>query len=147
MSIVINSFIPEFIKIGFIIQMMKDVSTFWEWVDLRMEEVGIKSVRELEKRAGFKTSAILRRRNDLKFPTVEMAEGLCRALRVDWVKLWEQAGYVERLSQAEVSPAPEQLTGLDAEIYQVLQDTGDDFKGALLKTVRIWLVLYEELRK
>jgi transcriptional regulator with XRE-family HTH domain len=112
-----------------------------------MDELNISSFRELEKRAGFQNGAVGRRKNERKFPTVEMAEGLCRALRVDWVELWTRAGYMERLSQAEVSPAPEQLTGLDAEIYQVLQDTGDDFKGALLKTVRIWLVLYEELRK
>ncbi|HEX9925340.1 MAG TPA: helix-turn-helix transcriptional regulator [Anaerolineae bacterium] len=127
--------------------MAKSLDTFWEWVLIRMEEVGISSIRELARRAGVSHGTINAQRNQLKAPTVETAEGLCRALRVDWVELWTQAGYVERLSQAEVSPAPDQLTGLDAEIYHVLQDTGDDFKGALLKTVRIWLVLYEELRK
>ena len=125
---------------------MKDVSAFWEWVDRRMEELDIASIRELEKRAGFKTSAILRRRNDLKFPTVEMAEGLCRALKVDWSELWARAGFVEEYSPSNVELTPNRLTGLDEEIYYTLKDTGDDFNRAVLKTIKTWLVLYEELK-
>jgi len=68
-----------------------------------------------------------------------MAEGMCRALRVSWCELWEKAGFVERIE-------PEYLTGLDAEIYRALQGVGDDFKQAVLKTIRTWLILYEELK-
>lgn len=125
---------------------MKNVSAFWEWVEKRMEEVGVPSIRELEKRAGFKTSAILRRKNDLKFPTVEMAEGMCYALKVDWVELWAQAGFVSEYSPEKVALTVDQLNGLDAEIYYTLRDTGDDFKRAVLKTIKTWLVLYEELK-
>ncbi len=115
--------------------MMKNSSTFWQWVQQRMEEVGIPSFRELEKRAGLSTGAINSRKNDLKFPTVEMADGLCRALNVSWVDLWERAGFVQRLST-------DQLTGLDAEIHQTLHGASDDFKRAVLKTIKAWLVAW-----
>ena len=114
--------------------MMKNAFTFWEWVEQRMEELGIPSFRQLEKRAGLSTGAINSRKNDLKFPTVEMAEGLCRALNVSWVDLWEQAGYL----------GTDQLTGLDAEIYQTLQGTSDNFKHAALKAIKVWLAAWEE---
>jgi len=119
--------------------MMKDVDKFWAWVDERREEVGIRSFRELEKRSGYAPGAIGKRKNAFQFPTVEMAEGMCRALRVSWCELWEKAGFVERIE-------PEYLTGLDAEIYRALQGVGDDFKQAVLKTIRTWLILYEELK-
>jgi transcriptional regulator with XRE-family HTH domain len=116
--------------------MAKDVYAFWQWVQQRMEYLGIPSFRELEKRAGLSNGAINSRKNDLKFPTVEMAEGLCRALQVSWVDLWEQAGFVERLSADE-------LAGLDAEIHQALQATSNDFKQAILKTIQAWRAVYE----
>jgi transcriptional regulator with XRE-family HTH domain len=117
--------------------MAKDVYAFWQWVQQRMEYLGIPSFRELEKRAGLSNGAINSRKNDFKFPTVEMAEGLCHALQVSWVDLWEQAGFVQRLST-------DQLTGLDAEIYQTLQGTTDTFKQAALKAIKAWLVAWEE---
>jgi transcriptional regulator with XRE-family HTH domain len=127
--------------------MTKDVDAFWDWVDRRSEEVGIVSFRELENRSGFSHGAIGRRKNNHKFPTVEMAEGMCHALKVDWVKLWSHAGFVDEYSPEKVQLTADQLTGLDAEIYYALRDTGDDFKQAVLKTIKTWLVLYEELRK
>lgn len=111
-----------------------------------MDELEISSFRELERKANMSNGSISSRKNELKFPTVEMAEGLCRALRVDWVKLWTEAGFMDRLSQAEVSPAPEQLAGLDAEIYFSLKDRSAEFKKALLKTAKAW-GLYEDLRE
>jgi transcriptional regulator with XRE-family HTH domain len=102
-----------------------------------MEELGIPSYRELEKRAGLSTGAINSRKNDLKFPTVEMADGMCRALNVSWLDLWDQAGFVQRLGT-------DQLTGLDAEIHQTLQGASDEFKQAVLKTIRAWLVAWED---
>ncbi len=101
-----------------------------------MEELGIPSFRELEKRAGLSTGAINSRKNDLKFPTVEMADGLCRALNVSWIDLWERAGFVQRLGT-------DQLVGLDAEIHQTLHGASDDFKRAVLKTIKAWLVAWE----
>ena len=71
--------------------MMKDVDAFWRWIEHRMEETGISSFRELERKAGVSTGLISSRKNDLKLPTVQMAEGLCRALQVSWVDLWERA--------------------------------------------------------
>lgn len=127
--------------------MVKNLDKFWEWVFLKMEEEGIPSIRELAKRAGVSHGTILAQKNQSKPPSVETAEGLCRALRVSWTALWTEAGYVERLSQEEVSPGPEQLRGLDAEIYQSMRGTGDDFKGAVLRTIKVWLVLYEQLNK
>ena len=97
-----------------------------------MEELEISSFRQLEKKAGFSPGAIGKRKNELKPPTTEMAEGLCKALKVDWVELWTQAGYVARL------PATSDLVGLDAEIYLALADKDDEFKRAVLKTIQIW---------
>ena len=102
--------------------MTKDAYVYWQWVQRRMAEVGISSFRELERRAGITNG----------FPTVEMAEGLSRALRVSWVELWEQAGFAERLRADD-------LAGLDAEIYEALKGTSDEFKRAVLSTIRIWL--------
>lgn len=124
-----------------------DIALFWEWVDKRAEEVGIFSMSDLEKKVGVANGTIRSRRSRLKPPTTEMADGLCRALRVDWVELWTRAGYVDKLNKKVVSPSPNDLQGLDAEIYQALQGTGDDFKLAVLKTIKTWLILYEELRK
>jgi hypothetical protein len=125
----------------------KDVVVFWDWVDKRLDEVGITSFRDLERKSGFTYGAIGKRKNELKFPTTEMAEGLCRALRVDWVELWFQAGFVDRLSSEQVSLTVEGLSGIDAEIYFLLRGTGDDFKQAVLKTIKTWLILYEELKR
>lgn len=105
-----------------------------------MEELEISSFRELAKRAGVSNGTINAQKNQLKAPTIETAEGLCRALQVSWVELWTQAGYVPNMDK-------NQLSSLDAEIYQALQGTGDDFKSAVLKTIKTWLILYEELRK
>jgi transcriptional regulator with XRE-family HTH domain len=116
--------------------MTKDVYIFWQWVQQRMEYLGIPSFRELEKRAGLSNGAINSRKNDLKFPTVEMAEGLCHALQVSWLDLWEQAGFVQRLNIDE-------LAGLDAEIYRALQGTGNDFKQTVLKTIQAWRAMCE----
>ncbi len=111
--------------------MMKDVDAFWRWIEQRMEDTGIPSFRELERKAGVSTGLISSRKNDLKLPTVQMAEGLCQALQVSWIDLWEQAGLIQRLST-------DQLSGLDAEIHQTLQGASDDFKRAVLKTIRAW---------
>lgn len=119
--------------------MTKDIDKFWEWVDARMIEVDIRSYRQLEKLAGFSHGSIGQRRNDYKLPTVEMAEGMCQALQVGWYELWAHAGFVDSI-QAD------QLIGLDAEIYRALQGVGDDFKQAVLKTIRTWKILYEELK-
>jgi len=106
-----------------------------------MEELEISSFRQLEKKAGFSPGSIGKRKNESKPPTVEMAEGLCQALRVDWVELWTQAGYIKPL------PASSDLVGLDAEIYQALAPAGDDFKRAVLKTIQTWLVFYSTTKK
>jgi hypothetical protein len=125
--------------------MMKDIDAFWDWVQTRMDELDISSLRELERRSGFENGAIGRCKNEHKFPTVGMAEGMCRALRVDWAELWTQAGYMSRLSQAEVSLTAEQLSGLDAELYYAVQGRSEEFKKALLKTAKAW-GLYEDLK-
>lgn len=120
--------------------MEKDVYSFWLWVQQEMLSKDIQSFRDLERRAGLSNGSISSRKNDLKLPTVEMAQALTDALGVTWVKLWSEAGIVSQVD-------PSQLKGLDAEIYQSLQGTGDDFKLAVLKTIKTWLVLYEELKK
>jgi transcriptional regulator with XRE-family HTH domain len=114
--------------------MMKDPNTFWQWVQERMEERGIPFFRELERRARVSNGVINSRKNNLKIPTVEMAEGLCHALQVSWVDPWEQAGFVQQLSI-------DQLIGLDAEIHRTLQDADNDFKRAVLKTIKAWLAV------
>lgn len=117
--------------------MTKDAYAFWQWVQQKMEEQGISSFRELERRAGVSNGVINSRKNNLKFPTVEMAEGLCRGLRVSWVELWEHAGFVE-------PQTADQLTGLDAEMYRTLQDASDTFKQAALKAIKAWLAAWDK---
>lgn len=127
--------------------MEKDVSVFWDWVTRQMDEVGIRSFSVLEKRSGSSSGSIIKRKNEQKFPTVEMAEGLCRALKVDWVELWTHAGFVDRLNKATVNPSSSDLKGLDAEIHQILKGTSDDFKRAVLKTIQAWGDLDDKARK
>ena len=101
-----------------------------------MIEVDIPSYRQLESSAGFANGAIGRRKNDAKFPTVEMAEGLCRALRVSWCELWEQAGFVKHVTA-------ENLRGLEAEIHRELEGMPEQSKRRVLKLIRLyktWLV-------
>lgn len=107
-----------------------------------MSEVGISSLRELARRSGVSHGTISAYRSDLKPPTVETAEGLCRALKVDWVELWERAGYVSKFRL----PPSSDLEGLDAEIYYTLKDRSEEFKKALLKTAKAW-GLYEDLKE
>jgi len=76
--------------------MEKNPYTFWEWVQSRMDELDIPSFRRLEIRAGVSNGLISGRKNDMKLPTVDMAIGLCRALRVTWVELWSHAGVIPR---------------------------------------------------
>jgi transcriptional regulator with XRE-family HTH domain len=122
--------------------MEKDVYSFWEWVQRKMDELGISSFRELERRANMSNGSISSRKNELKFPTVEIAEGLCRALRVDWVELWTRAGYVSKYHL----PVSSDLEALDAELYHTLRGRSEEFKKALLKTAKAW-GLYEDLKK
>lgn len=67
---------------------------FWTWVQDKMDEEDIPSIRDLEKKAGVSNGTISVRKNQLKMPTVVIAEGLCRALKVTWVELWARAGYI-----------------------------------------------------
>lgn len=115
--------------------MTKDFGSFWRWVDTRMDQLEIRSYRELAKKAGLSHGTINAQKNHGNPLTVQMAEGLCQALKVDWVELWTQAGYIQKL------PAISDLQGLDAEIYLSLLDTDDDFKRAVLATIKIWRVL------
>jgi integrase len=78
--------------------MKKDVRAFWKWVDKRAAEVQIESFRKLEGRSGYAPGAIGKRKNASKFPTVEMAEGMCRVLRVSWIELWTQAGFIQSIN-------------------------------------------------
>jgi hypothetical protein len=66
-----------------------------------------------------------------------MAEGMCHALQVSWIDLWDKAGYIKNVGA-------DQLAGLDAEIHEALRETNDDFKGAVLKTIRAWLTVYDD---
>lgn len=104
-----------------------------------MEEREISSFRDLARRAGVSHGTINAQKNQLKAPTVETAEGLCRALEVSWVELWTRAGYIPAIDK-------NQLEGLDAEIYQALQGTSNDFKQATLETIKAWLI-FEKTRK
>lgn len=113
--------------------MEKKAYNFWEWVQARMTYLEIPSFRELERKAGLSNGSISSRKNDLKLPTVEMAVAMCDALDVTWLELWEQAGIVNKIE-------PNQLTGLDAKIYQALQGTSNDFKQATLETIKAWLI-------
>ena len=111
--------------------MQKNVDAFWKWVEERMARIGISSFRELERKSDFAPGAIGKRKNAHKFPTVEMAEGMCRALRVSWSELWEKAGFVDSVREDE-------LTGVDAEIYRALQGRDDDFKRRVLQSIGVW---------
>lgn len=121
--------------------MEKNTYNFWEWVGRRMEEMEISSFRELERRAGVANGVISSRKNEIKPPTVEMAEGLCLALKVDWLELWTHAGYIKPL------PASSDLVGLDAEMYLAMQGKDDEFKRAVLKTIKTWLVFSAATKK
>lgn len=109
---------------------MKTIDTFWEWVDARMQELGITSYRQLESRAGLSNGAVSSRRNELKAPTVEMADALCKALRVSWSELWWHAGYVSKI---------EDLTSTDPllrEAYQILQQLPEDARTIVVHMLR-----------
>lgn len=75
----------------------------------------------------------------LKLPTVEMAEGLCQALRVTWCELWEQAGFVEHITE-------EDLEGLDADIHWELKEMPNWFKRRMLELIRLFKVWVVEDR-
>ena len=111
--------------------MQKNVDRFWNWVDARMQELDISSFRELEKRSGFAPGAVGKRKNAYKFPTVEMAEGLCHALRVGWVELWMQAGYVSEVAQEG------RLMGVDAEILREIEGTSEAFRRSVVEMIRL----------
>lgn len=119
-------------------------SEFWAWVENKTDETGI-SFSELERRAGVAKGGMVRRRNEQKIPTVEMAEGMCRALKVDWVEFWGHAGFVAEYSPEGVTLSEDDLSGLDEELYYLLRDRSDDFKAALIKTAKAW-ALYEDMK-
>jgi transcriptional regulator with XRE-family HTH domain len=127
--------------------MATKIDTFWQWVEKRMEELQITSYRDLAKKAGLSPATITNRKSECKPPTIEIAEGLCHALRVDWVELWTRAGYVDQFGPETVNPRVSDLKGLDAQIYQTLQGTSEEFKLATLKTIKTWLVIQDELKK
>lgn len=97
-----------------------------------MDELEIRSIHELARRAGMSHGTINAQKNHAKPLTFKMAEGLCRALKVDFVELLTHAGYIAKL------PAPSDLAGIDAEIYLALLDKDEEFKRAVLKTIKIW---------
>lgn len=104
-----------------------------------MDELSIKSFRELERKAGISHGSISKKRTEQKLPTVEMAEALCRVLRVTWVELWAHTHLVEKVDY-------DYLVGVDAELQDILKGKDEEFKRALMKTAKAW-ILYEELKK
>jgi len=111
--------------------MKKTVYEFWDWVEQRMMERDIPSYRQLEAAAGFANGAISRRKNDVKLPTVEMAEGLCHALRVGWCELWAQAGLVSEATREG------RVMGVDAEILREIDGTSEAFRRGVVEMIRL----------
>lgn len=71
---------------------MENIGDFWQWILNKSTEIGFTSVRAMEAAADMSHGAIGKRINDNKLPTVEMAEGLCKALGISWFELWGRAG-------------------------------------------------------
>jgi len=113
--------------------MQKDVDTFWAWVCDRMEQLDIRSFRELERRASNAPGTISKRRNLARPPTVEMAEGMCSALRVTWEELWSHAGYATSTQFAQ------QLTADEREALDLLRRLPRDSVQHLIATIRAWV--------
>jgi len=111
--------------------MSKDVYEFWRWVSKRMDELDISSYRQLERQAGFSNGAISVRKRNLLFPTVEIAEGLCLVLRVSWVQLWSQAGFIQHHDLSL-----DTLDGIDVDIFRALTLVDDDFKAIVLNLLQ-----------
>lgn len=101
-----------------------------------MMQFDIFSIAELERRADVGVGTINKRKLAYELPTIKTATGMCQALRVSWVELWTHAGLVDHISNG-------QLTGLDFEIYQIVKDTDDDFKRAVLESIEIWLAVHK----
>lgn len=104
-----------------------------------MDDRGISSFRKLAELAGVSHGTINQQRNQLKPPTIETAEGLCRALGVDWIELWSRAGYIKMIDKDKLSP-------IDLRIIQALESQDNDFKTAVLESIERW-VSYEQKRK
>jgi len=80
---------------------LKDVEAFWHWVREESYKRGW-SIRETERRAGFRPGRINNAARLLRPPTLEMCQGLARAFGLSVIKVQEKAGYVvsrERLTE------------------------------------------------
>lgn len=92
--------------------MAKNLDNFWKWVDSRKNDLGITSYRELAKLAGVSHGTINAQRNQNKPPTIETAEGLCRALQVSWLELWVKAGYIQVLGNGQSEDIKQRMVEL-----------------------------------
>lgn len=120
---------------------MRDTHKFWEWVDSRMGELGIRSISELERRSNTSNGTIRIRISESKLPTIETSHGLARALQVSWTELWMKAGLItladiallqNRLSEQKT----EYSTTLDKQIELALKDRDESFKRVVLEIIQ-----------
>ena len=101
-----------------------------------MGEIGLRSFRELERKAGFAPGAIGKRKNALKLPTTEMALGMCQALRVPWDQLWSHANLSE----------PEE-TASAAELLFLLNQLPLKEQEELVEIAKAWIEARERARE
>ena len=113
---------------------------FVDWVVEELKSRGWNN-SELARRAGVGHSTISGILSYQRRPGLDFCIGVARAFKLPPEDVLRRAGLLP-----PALPKKDELLGLDREIFEELSATGDDFKQAVLKTVRTWRILYEELR-
>jgi len=110
-------------------QNKEKISHFWKWLEDKILD-DYPSWTAFESAIGFSRGAMGRRRNQLKYPTAEMAMAICDKLGISWNELWSEAGITKTLNTNE-------LDGSNADIARELIDVDDiQFKDILLRLIR-----------
>lgn len=113
-------------------QMIDRAKQLWDWVDRRCEELGILSIRELERRSGSAYGTISRTKANLSIPTFDLSVKMSNALNVDLAEFWQHTG---------LSSIREIKIGAEADILRLLEGKGEDFKKKVAKIIEIMVEL------
>jgi len=113
---------------------------FVNWVEEQKKIRGWNS-SDLARHSGLSTSHISGVLSLQRKVGIDFCIGLSKAFGIAPEEIMRKAG----LLPPSVTTSS-QLTGTEWQIFNELQTVGDDFKKALLKTIKTWKLLYEELK-
>ena len=116
------------------------METFTSWIEKELNKRNWKPA-DLARYSGLSRTSISNVLNGNRKAGVTFCNAIANALNIPPEEVMTKANLLPQIKQTS------NLRGVDREIFNELQTVGDDFKKAVLKTIKTWKLLYEELKE